>query len=156
MRPIAAAAFALALAIVLASPGPAAADGIKRHFTVAAIEPKGGANLSQEAFPTAHRVAGEGYEIKEPDANGRWEVSAYIWMPAQIIVNQGDEVTLDFVGINGHAHSASIAGYVEAFALLRGTTRRVTFVADKAGVFPIDCMTHHESMRGELVVLPPR
>jgi len=149
-------ATAVALCIAAYGPAPAAAAGIKRHFTVVAIEPKGGANVADESFPAANRVSGEGFEIKPPDASGRWEVSAYVWMPAQIIVAEGDDVTIDFVGINGHAHSVSIAGYAAPFALGRGTTRRVSFIANKAGVFPIDCMTHHGSMRGEIVVLPTR
>lgn len=147
---------AIMFCVAAGGPTPAAAAGAKHHFTVAAIEPKGGANTADESFPSANRVSGEGFEIKAPDANGRWEVSAYVWMPAQIIVTEGDDVTIDFVGINGHAHSVSIKGYAEPFALARGTTRRVHFVADKAGVFPIDCMTHHDSMRGEIVVLPAR
>lgn len=151
-----AAAIAFAFGVALLEPAAAAAAGTKRHFVVAAVEPKGGANVSEESFPAANRVAGEGYQIKEPGADGRWEVSAYVWMPAQIIVNQNDGVTIDFVGINGHAHSVAITGYTDSFVLPRGTTRRITFIADKAGVFPIDCVTHSASMHSEFVVQPNR
>jgi len=94
--------------------------------------------------------------LKRPHATGRWEVSAYVWMPNQIIVNQGDEVTLEFVGINGAYHGAVINGYDKAFVVKRGQTTSVTFLADKAGVFLIECAQHQPSMGGELIVLPRR
>lgn len=84
-----------------------------RFFTIAAVEPRGGASVGQEAFPTQALPPGGGYVIRQPDQTGRWEVSAYLWMPSQIVVNQGDEVTLDFVGINGAAHPTEIQGVGE-------------------------------------------
>ena len=50
--------------------------------------------------------------IKQPDQTGRWEVSTYVWMPSQIVVNQGDEVTLEFVGINGAFHPTEILSLI--------------------------------------------
>ena len=75
-------------------------------------------------------------------------------MPGQIIVNEGDEVTLEFVGINGASHPTTIKGFGKAFVLKRGTVTRVSFVADKVGVFPIECSTHRPSMTAEIIVLP--
>jgi plastocyanin len=92
--------------------------------------------------------------IRQPDQTGRWEVSAYLWSPSQIVVNQGDEVTLEFVGINGAAHPTGIQGLGKTFTLRRGQVTRVEFKADRPGVFPIVCGTHQPSMRGETVVLP--
>jgi plastocyanin len=132
----------------------AQAQAAERFFTIAAVEPKGGVMTDQEPFPGEALPSGGGYVTKEPDGNGRWEVSAYVWMPAQIVVNQGDEVTLEFVGINGASHPTIIEGLDTAFELKRGTVRRVSFTADKAGIFPIECGTHQPSMRGEIVVLP--
>lgn len=77
-------------------------------------------------------------------------------MPNQLIVNQGDEVTIDFVGINGAMHAAVLAGYDKRFVVKRGQTTRVSFTADRAGVFPIDCANHRPSMVAEVVVLPAR
>ena len=142
------------LAAVFAAPVIAQADPVKRFFTVAAVEPKGGTTVAQEAFPDSTLPTGGGYILKKPDATGRWEVSAYVWMPNQIIVNQGDEVTLEFVGINGAYHGTVIKGYDKAFVVKRGLTTRVAFLADKAGVFPIECAQHQPSMGGELIVLP--
>jgi plastocyanin len=142
------------LAAVFAAPMVTQADPVQRFFTVAAVEPKGGTTVDKEPFPDASLPTGGGYILKKPDATGRWEVSAYVWMPSQIIVNQGDEVTLDFVGINGAHHGTVIRGYDKAFVVKRGQTTRVTFLANKAGVFPIECAQHQPSMGGELIVLP--
>ena len=128
--------------------------GEKRFFTIAAIEPRGGATVDKEAFPADPLPAGGGYVIRQPDQTGRWEVSAYLWSPSQIVVNQGDEVTLEFVGINGASHPTEIQGLGKSFTLKRGQVTRVEFKADRPGVFPIVCGTHHPSMRGEIVVLP--
>jgi plastocyanin len=135
--------------------GPACAE--KRFFTVLAVEPKGGTTVDKEPFPTGSLPPGGGYVIKQPDARtSRWEVSAYVWQPAQIVVNEGDEVTLEFVGINGAAHPTTIAAFGQTFVVNRGEARRITFTADKAGIFGIICSTHQPSMSGELVVLPKR
>jgi len=83
-------------------------------------------------------------------------VSAYVWMPNQIVVNQDDKVTLEFLGINGAYHGTVIKGYDKAFGVMRGQTTKVTFLADKAGVFPIECAQHRPSMGAELIVLPRR
>jgi len=89
-----------------------------------------------------------------PNPQGRWEVSAYVWMPSQIVVNQGDRVTLEFVGINGAEHETSIVAFGQLFTLKRGHRHTVTFVADRAGQFGFVCGTHQPSMSGALVVLP--
>lgn len=146
---------AIALATALISTSPAAAE--KRFFTVLAVEPKGGATADKEPFPTAALPAGGGYVMAQPDEKTRrWEVSAYVWLPAQIIVTEGDEVTLEFVGINGAAHPTSIAAFGQSFTLTRGQAHRITFTADKVGIFGITCSTHKPSMSGELVVMPKR
>jgi hypothetical protein len=84
--------------------------------------------------------------IAPPDEKTRrWEVSAYVWQPSQIIVNEGDEVTLEFVDINGAAHPTSIAAFDQTFTVKRGQAHRVTFTADKVGIFGIICGTHRPS-----------
>ena len=150
------------VAVVLASlisaaawTSPAWAE--KRFFTVLAVEPKGGTTVDKEPYPTSPLPQGGGYVIAQPDARtSRWEVSAYVWQPSQIIVNEGDEVTLEFVGINGAAHPTSIAAFGQNFVVNRGQAHRITFTADKAGIFGIICSTHKPSMSGELVVMPKR
>jgi plastocyanin len=142
----------LALLSSFAVSGTAQAE--QRFFTVLAVEPRGGVTTDREPFPTGPLPSGGGYVLNQPNAQGRWEVSAYVWMPSQIIVNQGDEVTLEFVGINGAEHPTTITAYGQNFTLKRGHAQRVTFVATKAGTFGIVCGTHQPSMTGSLVVLP--
>jgi plastocyanin len=147
-------AFALITAAMIWA-SPAAAE--KRFFTVLAVEPKGGTTVDKEPFPTGSLPPGGGYVIAQPDEKTkRWEVSAYVWLPSQIIVTEGDEVTLEFVGINGAAHPTTIAAFGQNFTLTRGQAHRVTFTADKVGIFGIMCSTHKPSMSGELVVMPKR
>ena len=83
-------------------------------------------------------------------------MSAYVWLPSQVIVNEGDEVTLEFVGINGAAHQTTIAAFGQTFTVKRGQAHRVTFTADKVGIFGIMCDTHKPSMSGEFIIMPRR
>jgi plastocyanin len=149
-RILASAVCAIAVAGALAGLAPAQAE--KRYIVVTAVEPKGGASVEKEPFPAASLPEGGGYELKKPNDAGRWEVSVYVFDPRQIFVNEGDEVTLEFVGINGASHPISIGGYDKTFELKRGQSTRVTFTADKPGIFPIVCATHHPTMVAELIV----
>lgn len=127
----------------------------KRFFTILAVEPKGGTTVDKEPFPTSPLPPGGAYVITQPDEKTRrWEVSAYVWQPSQVIVNEGDEVTLEFVGINGAAHPTTIAAFGQTFTVQRGQAHRVSFTADKVGIFGIMCGTHKPSMSGELIVMP--
>lgn len=134
--------------------GSAEAAGMKRTITMVAIEPKGGTTVDKEPFPSTPLPEGKGYALTSPDANGRWEVSTYRWQPNQIVVSQGDDVTLEILGINGAEHPTMIEGYDVSFTVKRGELTTVTFTADKAGVFPFRCGTHQPAMVGELIVLP--
>lgn len=132
------------------------AQAAKRSFTVAAVEPKGGTTTDKEAFPSSALPEGGGYVLRKPDQTGRWEVSTYVWLPSQIIVTEGDEVSLEFIGINGAEHPTTIVGYNKALVLKRGHVVKLEFTADKVGTFPIVCAHHKPSMVGELIVLPKR
>ena len=131
-------------------------EAAKRFFTIAAVEPKGGTTVDKEPYPVAALPEGGGYVIRKPDATGRWEVSAYVWQPNQIIVTEGDEVSLEFVGINGAEHPTTIVGYDKALVLKRGHVVRVELTADKVGTFAIVCAHHRPSMVGELIVMPKK
>jgi hypothetical protein len=154
---VSAAACLLSLAAALTaagSAGSADAAGMKRTITMVAIEPKGVATLDKEPFPNNPLPEGKGYALKPPDADGRWEVSTYRWDPNQIIVHQGDEVTLEILGVNGAEHPTVVDGYDLRFTVKRGQLTSVSFIADKAGVFGLRCGVHQPSMVGELIVLP--
>lgn len=125
----------------------------KRTVYMAAVEPKGGTTVDKEPFPNIKLPAGGGYILTAPDKTGRWEVSTYRWAPGTVVVNQGDKVTLEIIGINGNAHPVRIKGYNVTGVVTRGHITRLTFTADKAGIFKIICDTHQPSMQADLVVL---
>lgn len=143
---------ALTLAACGGQSAPSAAP-VERTIYMAAVEPKGGVTVDKEPFPSAALPEGGGYILKEPNADGRWEVSTYRWDPGTIVVNQGDIVTLEIVGINGAAHPFVIEGYNVSGAIKRGEVTRVTFTADTAGIFRITCDIHLPTMTADLVVL---
>lgn len=147
----------VALALTLPGIGAGSPAPTKRTIYMAVVEPKGGTQVTAEAFPTAPLPKGDGYVLKAPDANGRWEVSTYQWQPGFIMAQEGDEVTLEIVGINGAEHPAFIEGInVPAFIVKRGQITTVNFRAPRAGFYRIVCSTHLPSMVGHLVVLPRR
>lgn len=146
--------FAVLVLVAFWPAASAAPPPATRTFTMAAVEPKGGTTVDKEPFPHHPLPEGKGYVLKEPDPKtGRWEVSTYRWEPSQIVVYQGDTVVLEILGVNGDVHPARIEGYVPGFVVRRGQVTRLTFTADKAGFFKIECTTHHPSMVGYLVVL---
>jgi hypothetical protein len=125
-----------------------------RTIYMEAIEPKGSATTDKEPFPAASLPPGGGYILKQPDGTGKWEVETYTWSLGQVIVNEGDTVKLEILGVNGTRHDSSIAGYVDSFVVERGKLTSLSFVAGKPGVFKIACTIHQPSMTSELVVLP--
>ena len=127
---------------------------LTRTFYMEAIEPKGSASVENEPFPDTALPDGGGYALKEPNAEGKWEVETYTWSPKQIVVTEGDTVNLEILGVNGSKHDGSIEEYVPGFVVERGKLTRLSFVADEPGVFKISCATHVPSMTAELVVLP--
>ena len=153
---------ALALVVVAAAaiavgtsflPQPVAAQATRTIY-MAAVEPKGGTGVSSEPFPTAALPGGGGYVLKAPDSTGRWEVSTYQWQPGFVVAREGEQVTLEIIGINGADHVSALPPFVEKFTVKRGQITRVSFTANRAGVFPILCVNHQPSMTGYLVVLP--
>lgn len=134
-------------------PRPVAAQATRTIY-MAAVEPKGGTAVSSEPFPTAFLPGGGGYVLKAPDSTGRWEVSTYQWQPGFIVAREGEQVTLEIIGINGAEHVSSLPPFVQSFTVKRGQITRVSFTANRAGLFPIICVSHQPSMTGYLLVLP--
>ena len=69
------------------------------------------------------------------------------------MVQQGETVTLEIVGINGDVHPSTIPGLADSFTVKRGQITRVTFTASKPGLYPIICTKHQPNMQGTLVIL---
>ena len=57
---------------------------------------------------------------------------SFTFAPDQIVVNQGDTVTLHFLGVQGPHHVITVEG-VGTFPLDRGHIHTVSFTADKPG-----------------------
>ena len=125
----------------------------ERTIYMAAIEPKGSTTVDKEAFPAAELPTGGGYGLKPPDENGKWVVETYRYTPGTVVVNQGDTVTLEIAGINGKEHPFHLEGYDVSGNVKRGEITRVTFIADKAGIFKLVCEIHKPTMEADIVVL---
>jgi plastocyanin len=162
---VAVAVIALAVALIstttlVSAPSPVEIENEKRTIYINLIEPKGGTNVKDEPYPATELPAGKegtpgGLAIKEPDETGRWQVSAYVFDPSTVVVYQGDEVTLNFFGINGKEHSIHIDEYIKHhFTIHRGELVSKTFVASEPGIFKMHCQEHEPNMVGQLVVLP--
>jgi nitrosocyanin len=77
------------------------------------------------------------------------------WLPSTIVVNQGDKVKLTLKNQVPGAditHGFTIPGYNIAEVVTRGQPKTITFVADKAGIFPYYCQLHPAHVGGQLVV----
>ena len=77
-------------------------------------------------------------------------VELHRWEPNLIIVNQGDEVTLNISNPRKHAHTFSIPDFGVNTEILesREGKQTVTFVADTAGVFTFYCGLPYNADRG--------
>jgi len=79
-----------------------------------------------------------------------------VWVPTSITAKKGDTVKLKLVNKlpndHGYAIPAFNVGVVVPAEGPNGSAE-VTFTADKAGIFPINCQLHPAHVAGQLVVL---
>lgn len=144
----------LGLVLGACATAPDSLEAGDRTIYMAAIEPKGTTNVEKEPFPSDALPPGGGYALEEPDDEGNWTVETYRWLPSEIVVAEGDNVTLEILGINGASHPSVIEGYDIEFDVRRGELTTVNFDADTPGVFRIHCEVHAPAMTGTLIVLP--
>jgi nitrous oxide reductase len=79
------------------------------------------------------------------------------WLPSNIMVNQGDKVTLVLKNeIEGAdvTHGFELDAYGIKEVVTRGVPKTVSFVADKPGIFHYYCQLHPAHIGGELLVIP--
>ncbi|MFN7950085.1 MAG: cupredoxin domain-containing protein [bacterium] len=79
-----------------------------------------------------------------------------MWIPSTIVAKKGDTVKLKLVNKLSIDHGYQIPAYgVEKIVPPDGPngTAEVSFTADKAGIFPIQCQLHPAHVGGQLVVL---
>ena len=96
---------------------------------------------------------GGGFRITEPNNVGAWDFRSFTFSLPQIVVNQGDNVTLHFVGVQGAHHVITVEG-VDTFELVRGQIHTVSFVAKNPGTITYICHVHLPNMVGQVLVLP--
>ena len=97
--------------------------------------------------------AGGGFRLVEPNKVGAWDFRSFAFSPSQIIVNQGDKVTLHFIGVQGAHHMITLDG-IETFPLSRGQIHTVSFIANSSGTINYTCHLHMPNMVGQILVLP--
>ncbi|MDQ0339422.1 heme/copper-type cytochrome/quinol oxidase subunit 2 [Caldalkalibacillus uzonensis] len=93
---------------------------------------------------------------KHPQTGEQMEI--YRWDPGLLVVNKGDRVRLNIIGLNGHSHPFTIEGMGVKGEVVKGDVTTVEFVAKKAGTFKIVCLSHTDlsnegPMIGHIVVL---
>jgi hypothetical protein len=106
-----------------------------------------------EKFPNTTLPAGPGLVLRPPNKVGAWDMRSFTFAPDQIVVNQGDTVTLHFLGVQGPHHVITVEG-VGTFPLDRGHIQTVSFSADKPGTITYWCHIHEPNMVGQILVLP--
>jgi plastocyanin len=77
----------------------------------------------------------------------------FTFEPSQIVVNQGDKVTLHFADVQGAHYTITVDG-VGSFPISRGQIHTVSFTADKVGIINYSSPDHQPSVVGQIVVLP--
>jgi hypothetical protein len=96
---------------------------------------------------------GGGFRITPPNKVGAWDFRSFTFGPDQIVVNQGDKVTLHFIGVQGAHHVIDVEG-VDTFELMRGQIHTVSFTANNPGTITYICHVHLPNMVGQILVLP--
>jgi plastocyanin len=96
---------------------------------------------------------GGGFKITEPNKVGAWDFRSFTFSLDQIVVNQGDKVTLHFIGVQGAHHVIDVQG-ADTFELMRGQIHTVSFVANNPGTITYICHVHLPNMVGQILVLP--
>jgi nitrosocyanin len=118
--------------------------------------------MAQGAAPSA--AAAPAPAVEEPGTRSFTLVSvevddAKIWLPSVIAVEQGDKVKLTLKNLVPGAvnqHGFTIPAYNITEVVTRGEPKTITFVADKAGVFPFSCQLHPAHIGGSLIVEPKK
>jgi len=96
---------------------------------------------------------GGGFRLTSPNKIGAWDFRSFTFSPDQLVVNQGDKVTLHFIGVQGAHHVVSVEG-VDTFELMRGQIHTVSFTANNPGTITYVCHVHLPNMVGQILVLP--
>jgi hypothetical protein len=140
-----------------------ATQSTNKEFWIKTVHLDGFANLKgiptgpdpapPEKFPNFTIPAGGGVKLTPPDKMGAWKFRVFTFEPSQIVVNQGDMVTLHFADVQGAHYTITVEG-VGSFPISRGQIHTLSFTADKVGTTNYWSPDHMPSMVGQIVVLP--
>lgn len=86
-------------------------------------------------------------EYKTETADGK-ELEVYVWHPGTINVSKGEPIELQISGVNGNSHPFVVEGLGLRGEVTKGKTTIVRFTAEKAGTYPILCLTHTDMRHG--------
>jgi plastocyanin len=137
---------------------PARAD--MQEFFIATVHldgktsTKGDEGHPAEPFPVQQLPKGDGLVRKAPDADGVWSIRMFVFEPQQVVVRQGDEVRLHFVGVQGPTHRIEIDGQASPIVLRRGEMRAVNLKASEPGLIRFRSIGRGPTMQGQVLVLP--
>ncbi len=131
---------------------------------VAALMLPGASRIATAQSAAAAPAAAPAPAMDEPGTRSFTMVSvevddAKIWLPSVIAVEQGDKVKLTLKNLVPGAtnqHGFTIPAYNITEVVTRGEPKTITFVADKAGVFPFSCQLHPAHIGGSLIVEPKK
>ena len=74
------------------------------------------------------------------------KIERYVFHPGFLVVNRGDRVVLKIHALKGDKHIVQIPAFKTGETqILRGEEKTISFVANKAGVFEIQCTNHLDS-----------
>ena len=76
-------------------------------------------------------------------------VAAHRWYPTLLVVREGDTVDLAVANPDSVNHQLEITGYdLRTRRLAPGSSERLRFIADRAGVYAYRCILPHDPARG--------
>jgi plastocyanin len=143
--------------------GTLPSDG-ERYFSVNLIEFPWDRNIDQtpypdppmdERFPEYDWSGDEGYILQEPDEDGNWRIGTYLFLPQNITITEGDQVTLELLGVRGETHDIflDVPGEEQEMTVDRGFLEVMEFTAPEPGVYQLVCETHPPTMVMDIQVL---
>lgn len=112
--------------------------------------------VNAHAQSVTYQIVTNEISAKQKDGSSR---EVYRFDPAIYVVQQGDDVVLNILGLKGHDHPVVLQGYDIHDVIHRNQETTLRFRANKAGYFRLICTAHadanHEGpMEAYLVVTP--
>jgi len=115
-------------------------------------------SVDPASLSTGYKFSPPGeYDADNPD---KWQVSSYMFSPAELVVAQGSQVTLRTFVLNGDEHGTYLVAPDGSkvpgtdIMLNRGRQYEIEFTADQEGYYTWECANHHPTMSAKILVLP--